>query len=430
MSPTSQAILTSWSLDSKIALGVVAFFLLFLRGWRVLHRTSPERFPTWRLWAFFGGLAASWLAIASPLDAFSGLLLSAHMVQHLLLMSVAPPLLLLGTPLLPLLRGLPRKFARDGAGPFLVWPALRRSAQRLTHPVSCWMVMAITLCAWHMPPAFDLALRSPAWHKAEHACFLGASLLFWWPVVRPFPSRPQWPVWSVPLYLLAADLLNTTLSAILTFSDHVLYQPYLQAPRLFGTTALSDQTCAGVLMWVPGSLVFLIPAALIAMQCLWASHRLVRPRIPPSVTLRYGPVSQSHHQTKPRSVVGARRFDLLSVPLVGPALRAQSGRRLLQATLFLVALAVIVDGLFGPQVGSANLAGVVPWTYWRALVVIGLLAAGNFFCMACPFMLFREPRAASRFASTALAACVALKMVRPRIARFVLLGLRGLQPVG
>ena len=84
----------------------------------------------------------------------------------------------------------------------------------------------------------------------------------------------------MPLYLLAADLLNTTLSAILTFSDHVLYQPYLQAPRLFGTTALSDQGCAGVLMSVPGSLVFLVPAALIAMQYLSASHRSVRPKTP------------------------------------------------------------------------------------------------------------------------------------------------------
>ena len=228
MSPTSEAILTSWSLDRKIVLGVAAFFVLYLRGWQVLHRTSPERFPTWRLWAFIGGLAAAWVAIASPIDALSSFLLSAHMVQHLLLISVSPPLLLLGTPLLPLLRGLPRKFARDGVGPFLLWPRLRRGAQRLTHPVSCWMIMAITLCGWHIPSAFDLALRSPAWHKAEHACFLGASLLFWWPVVRPFPSRPQWPVWSVPLYLLAADLLNTTLSAILTFADHVLYQPYFK----------------------------------------------------------------------------------------------------------------------------------------------------------------------------------------------------------
>jgi polyferredoxin len=184
--------------------------------------------------------------------------------------------------------------------------------------------------------------------------------------------------------------LNTTLSALLTFSDHVLYRQYLQAPRLFGTTALGDQSCAGVLMWVPGSLVFLVPAALIAMQYLSAGHRLVRPQLLQSLPLRDAPVSQSHHQTKPRPGIGAKRFDLLAVPLVGPFLRTQSGRRLLQATLFIIALAVIVDGLVGPQVSSANLAGVLPWTYWRALVVLGLLAAGNFFCMACPFMFFRE----------------------------------------
>ena len=114
--------------------------------------------------------------------------------------------------------------------------------------------MAVTLCAWHSSAAFDFALRSSAWHKVEHACFFGASLLFWWPVVHPFPSRPQWPLWSVPVYLLTADLLNTAISAILTFSDHVIYPKYLEAPRLFGTTALSDQSCAGVIMWVPGSL--------------------------------------------------------------------------------------------------------------------------------------------------------------------------------
>src|SRR5712671_188823 len=278
MSSISQAILSSWSFDLKIALGLAVAFLLYTRGWLILHRTLPERFSVWRLFAFAGGLATLWLAIASPLDAFAGLLLSAHMVQHLLLMSVAPPLILLGAPLLPLLRGLPRKFARDGVGPFLVWPALRRAGTTVTHPVSCWTIMAITLCAWHVPAAFDLALRSPAWHKVEHACFLGASLLFWWPVVRPFPSRPQWPLWSVPFYLLAADLLNTALSAILTFSDHVLYPTYLAAPRLFGTTALGDQTCAGLIMWVPGSLVYLVPAALIAVQYLSSGKRLVRPQ--------------------------------------------------------------------------------------------------------------------------------------------------------
>ena len=172
MSPTSQAILSSWSFDPKIALGMVVLLILYLRGWLVLHQTSPARFPVWRSLAFAGGLAAVWLAIASPLDAFSGLLLSAHMVQHLLLMSVAPPLILLGAPLLPLLRGLPRKFARDGVGPFLTWPALRRAGNTLTHPLNCWIVMAVTLCAWHVPAAFDLALRSPGMAQGRARLFL------------------------------------------------------------------------------------------------------------------------------------------------------------------------------------------------------------------------------------------------------------------
>jgi cytochrome c oxidase assembly factor CtaG/ferredoxin len=489
MSPTTQAILNSWTFDPKIALGLVASLIIYLHGWCILRRSAPQRFPLWRALAFTGGLAAFWLATASPLDAFSGLLLSAHMVQHLLLLSVAPPLILLGSPLLPLLRGLPRKFARDGVGPFLVWPALRGAGNTITHPVTCWIIMAITLCAWHVPAAFDLTLRSPAWHKAEHVCFFGASLLFWWPVVRPFPSRPHWPLWSVPVYLLAADLLNTALSAILTFSDHLLYPHYLEVPRLLATTALGDQSCAGVIMWVPGSLVFLIPAASIAIQFLSPSHLLVRPpsvhtdrrrglpalpawlfetltgyrvqslintplqrgdpkkcvfrnrfngfrkvwesvkvylfsalqsqrdcvlqpgvarnelpwvegrtlsnpeRVPATALNIYKTVcpSQAALITPLKQGVNeSRRFDMLSVPLLGPFLRAQSGRRLLQATLLLIAIAVIVDGLFGPQVSSANLAGVLPWTYWRALVVIALLAAGNFFCMACPFMLFRE----------------------------------------
>ncbi len=379
MSPIAQAILSSWSFEPKVSLAIAALLILYVRGWLVLHATLPARFPRWRLSAFVGGLAALWIAIASPLDAFSSLLLSAHMVQHLLLMSAAPPLILLGAPYLPLLRGLPRKIAREGVGPFLIWPALRRAGNALTNPLSCWMVMAITLTVWHVPAAFDLALRSPGWHKVEHACFFGSWILFWWPVVRPFPSKPHWPLWTVPVYLLAADLLNTALSAFLTFSDHVLFRPYLEAPRLFGTTALTDQSCAGVIMWVPGSLVFLIPAVFIAIQYLSASHSLVRPR---QTALRPVYVPQLRGTKTP--------FDLLRVPIIGPFLRAQSGRRFMQAVLFIAAIAVIVDGLFGPQVSSMNLAGVLPWTYGRAFAVIALLAAGNFFCMACPFMLFRE----------------------------------------
>ena len=387
MSPVTHAIFFSWSLKPGLAFSLAVVSVIYLRGWFVLHRIIPSRFPLWRLLAFLGGTATLWFAIASPLDGISSFLLSAHMVQHMLLLFVAPPLVLLGAPLLPLLRGLPRVFARDGLGPFLAWPPLRKSGYLLTNPAVCWLAMAVTLIAWHVPTAFELALRSGGWHKAEHACFFLAALLFWWPVVLPFPSRHIWPLWTRPVYLLAADLLNTLIAAILTFSEHVLYPTYTAAPRLFGTSVLNDQATAGVVMWVPGSLVFLVPAAVLAIQYLSPSSSLVRPfKDRNEIAVRL----PSRGRIKLAAQQERVRFDFLRLPLIGRLLRARSSRRVLQVMLLLIAIAVIIDGFLGPQVSSLNLAGVLPWTYWRAATVVTLLALGNFFCMACPFMLPRE----------------------------------------
>ncbi len=369
-----EALLLSWNASPGIACALLVVAAVYLRGWWTLGARAPGRWPTWRAVAFVAGLATLWIAVASPLDAFAGLLLSAHMVQHLLLMMVAPPLLLLGAPLVPLLRGLPRAVARDGLGPFLVWPALRRTLHALTHPVVCWLALVATTWAWHVPALYELALRSDAWHRVEHACFLDAATLFWWPVVQPWPSRRRWPDGAIVLYLLLADVQNTIFSAWLVFSDRVLYPVYASAPRLFGGTALEDQTAAGVVMWVPGSIAFLIPAMLITAR--WLAPRTVPVR---------SPVVQA-----PKLVTARAGFDLLALPIVGRVLRARAGRRAMQAVLLLLALAVVVDGLVGPQMGAMNLAGVLPWTYWRGFAVVALLAAGNFFCMACPFMLPRE----------------------------------------
>ena len=433
MSAATQAIFSSWAIDPLVLLGVLAGVILYLRGWRVLRRVMPARFPAWRLGMFLAGMLALWFALASPIEPLSSLLLSAHMIQHLLLISVAPPLILLGSPLLPLLRGLPRGFAHDGLGPFLAWPKLRRFGHALTHPVVGWLAMVFSLCAWHVPLAFDLALRSPGWHKVEHACFFFASVLFWWPVVRPFPSRPHWPLWSVPLYLLATDLVNSVLCAILTFSEHSLYAGYQMVPRLFGTTALSDQVTAGVIMWVPGSVVFLVPAALVAVQYLSPSQPLVRPRrasgaggrlletgvfaslerrllvalrmaSPPAcatvpghglslnpASISAGSASLLSPTSRGHAAAQAKKpLDLLTMPIIGRFLRSLVGRRTMQVVLLLISIAVIADGLFGPQISAANLAGVVPWTWWRALTIVALLAVGNLFCMVCPFMLPRE----------------------------------------
>lgn len=382
MSSLTQAILSSWSLGFWPALTLVLSALVYLRGWRVLRHVQPARFPTWRAGAFLGGLGALVLAIGSPLDPLSEYLLSAHMVQHLLLMSVAAPLLLLGSPLLPVLRGLPRGFAHDGISPFLNWPLLRHLGSRLTHPVTGWLALLVGLCVWHIPAAFETALRSPAWHEVEHATFFLGALLFWWPVIRPYPSHPVWPPWTIPLYLLAADAVNSALCAILAFTEHVIYPTYAAAPRLFGTTALGDQASAGVIMWVPGSIAFLVPAVVVAVQYLSPRTGLVRPARPAS-------------PTRSPTIPAVRRdptghWDLLRVPHLGRWIRSLAFRRTVQGLMFLVAAAVILDGFVGPKSANANLAGILPWTLGRTLAVIALLAAGNAFCFACPFLLPRE----------------------------------------
>ena len=164
-----------------------------------------------------------WIAVASPLDTLDGLLLTAHMTQHLILMSVVPPLLLLGAPAVPLLRGLPRSAVRDGLGPFFSTPALHRVARLVTGPAFAWLAMNIAYLGWHVPQAYELALRSPGWHEVEHACFLGTSLLFWFPVIQPWPSVGRGSRWALLPYLVGADLVNTGLAAFLTFSGRVIY---------------------------------------------------------------------------------------------------------------------------------------------------------------------------------------------------------------
>ena len=378
MDPVGAA-LRSWQLPPWITAALLATALVYARGWRALHGQMPRRFGAWRLVAFMAGLAAVFLAVGSPLDAFAGLLLQVHMAQHLLLVMVAPPLLWLGAPTLPLLRGLPQSVAKSALGPFLAWPRLQRAVRALAHPVVAWGLFTAAIVVWHLPGPYQLALRSPAWHQVEHLSFLAAGLVFWWPVVEPWPGRAPWPRWAMIAYLLAADVQNTILSAFFAFSERIIYPAYAAAPRLWGITALDDQATAGALMWVPGSIAFLLPVALIANELL--GGRAVRPSAPSLDTS-----APARAAPRPRR----RRFDLLTLPVVGPFLRWRHGRRVLQLAMLGLAVAAILDGLLGPQLAPMNLAGVLPWTYWRALVVVGLLVAGNAFCMACPFMLPRE----------------------------------------
>ena len=383
MNPIVEAIFRSWQPDYGAPVVLLLTCALYARGWRRLRRRRPREFGVARLASFLSGIAAILLAIASPLDAFANLLLTAHMVQHLLLLMVAPPLILYGAPYLPILRGLPAPVLKHGAGPFLASPGLQWFGRKMTYPLVCWLAFTTTSLTWHAPKFYELALRSPFWHGVEHLCFLGAALLFWWPVIQPWPSRAQWSRWTMIPYLFLADFQNTALAAFLIFYDRALYPSYAAAPRLLNLSPLDDQAAAGAVMWVPGSVAYLIPMGLLTVQAL-SSRRAVS-----SSKLRAeSPIIQTRDASP--STRRHKNWDLLSVPIIGAALGRPRFRRAVQSVMFALALIVIADGLFGHQMSSMNLAGTLPWTHWRGLVVISLLAAGNFFCMACPFTLARD----------------------------------------
>jgi cytochrome c oxidase assembly factor CtaG len=141
----------------------------------------------------------------------------------------------------------------------------------LTHPVVAWLAMNIAYLGWHVPQAYELALRSDGWHDLEHACFLITGLLFWFPLIQPWPSVSRVSRWALLPYLVGADLVNTAFSASLTFIGKVIYPSYAAAPRVFNISPLADQAAAGALMWVIGSIFYLVPVAVIA-------HDLLSPR--------------------------------------------------------------------------------------------------------------------------------------------------------
>jgi putative membrane protein len=268
MSPDSRVLFEEWSPPIFLTTALVLSAILYTRGWVAIRETRRALFPVWRLAAFLFGLAIIWIAIASPLDGFADAMLSAHMVEHLLLMSFAPPLLLLGYPAVPLLRGIPHAILVPVLGPLLRFKGLRRLGHFLVIPLVAWFAMNLTFLGWHVPAAYDFALEHERWHEVEHLLFLITSILFWWPLIRPWPTSAHYPGWYMLPYLIMADIVNTALSAFLAFCDRPVYAYYLRQANPFNVSPQSDQVVGAVIMWVLGSLVFLIPAVFVTLKLL------------------------------------------------------------------------------------------------------------------------------------------------------------------
>ena len=287
-----------WSIPIPLTTLLALMLFFYARGWRHLRKAFP-RIITWgTMAAFVVGVVFIWVALASPLAALDDELLTVHMLQHLLLMAVAPPLIMMGRPALVLLHGLPKRFVQGIVGPFLRWTPVRQFGKIVTNTAFCWFAGVMTVIGWHVPAAFALGQHSVAWHEIQHASFLLAGFLFWWPVIQPWPSISRSPNWSIPLYLFLATLPCDALSAFLTFCDRVVYHSYLSAAHSFGISALQDQEFAGVIMWVSITFIYMIPAMAMTV-------RLLSPAAPADSHIPYGP------ETDGNQLLSASRVEVM-----------------------------------------------------------------------------------------------------------------------
>jgi len=227
---------------------------------RELWRRAPGRgVRRWEAWCFLAGWATLALALLSPVHALGEALFSAHMVQHLVLIVVAAPLLAAGAPLLACLWAVPDAPRRRWARAWARARRLRAAVGAVTAPGVVWVLHVAALWAWHLPRAYDLALRDGAVHALEHASFLGTAVLFWWVALQPVGRRRLGRA-AAMLYVFAAGMQGAALGALLTFARVPWYLGHGTAARAWGLTPLEDQQVAGLIMWVPGGLAYLIAA--------------------------------------------------------------------------------------------------------------------------------------------------------------------------
>lgn len=192
---------------------------------------------------FFVGWVVLFIALASPIDSLASYLLTMHMLQHLLLAMVAPPFLLLG---------LPRWVLR----PLMRIPGAYPVGSFITNPVFVFFAFNAVFALWHVPFYYDLALRDERFHILEHVMFFAIGVLSWWPVCSPMDELPPAHPLLQTAYLFFMSLPSTIIGALIAFAEAPLYPYYALRPRLWGISLGDDQQLAGLIMWVPGSLIY------------------------------------------------------------------------------------------------------------------------------------------------------------------------------
>ena len=235
--------LGQWTIHWSTVVGLAGLGALY--HWRAgRHRANTPPTAAQRA-SFFGGLAVIFLSLNGPLHDLSDYyLFSAHMVQHLLLTLVAPPMLIAGVP-----GGMLR--------PALGTRGIGSTARRLTRVTSCYLIFNVVLAAWHLPPLYNTAMAYHPVHIAQHLTFMVAAVLMWWPLLSPLPELPRLPYPAQLLYCFLMMIPMSIVAIYIALADSVLYPAYSAAPRMWGISPMEDQLIGGLIMWVPGGLFFI-----------------------------------------------------------------------------------------------------------------------------------------------------------------------------
>ncbi len=234
----------SFQFNPVIWLALILVGAAYFYATGIVEQRDPEAVTPRTLWFFLGGLFIIFIALQSPIDKYADNAFWVHMIQHLLLILAAPPLLLLGTP-------------AAFIAPLGKHPALLSVARVLVHPGVAWLISTGVFLVWHIPSLYNAAVIDVKVHALEHLSFLLTAILFWWPVFSPSPLLPRLSRANQVMYLALSCQPNVVLGAVLVFSPHAYYGVYAGALQLGNITPLADQQIGGAIMWVPGNMIYL-----------------------------------------------------------------------------------------------------------------------------------------------------------------------------
>lgn len=272
--PITNALLRSWGWRVDVLLLSLLLGLFYTRGWWLLWGKGYRLASRQRLVSYWVGIGAIWLGLMSPIDVLAQNLFYFHMIQHLLLMMVAPVFLWLAEPFPIGVWGMPAFFRPFVVSLFTKNAPTRRIFLKLTSPMIIWLLFTFFLIGWHDPNAYNAALEVEWLHDLEHLTFFVPALIYWWRIIgaAPILTKRLSSLTRIAL-ALAAVPPNAILGATIAFASEPIYSYYLTVPRLFGMTALEDQQIGGFIMWVPGSMMYIIAALIVVFRQFQAEER-------------------------------------------------------------------------------------------------------------------------------------------------------------